>query len=65
MILYSRSLLVLMEEAERHNEVCNEFRHDLLGDAAVAAVPYLYPFMIEFALIGASVALIMSKHIGM
>jgi len=60
-----RSLLVLMEEAERHNEVCNEFRHDLLGDAAVAAVPYLYPFMIEFALIGASVALIMSKHIGM
>jgi len=60
-----RSLLVLMEEAEKHNEVCNEFRHDLLGDAAVAAVPYLYPFMIEFALIGASVALIMSKHIGM
>jgi len=59
-----RSLLDLMEEAEKHDEVCNEFRHDLLGDAAVAAVPYLYPFMIEYALIGASVALIMSKHIG-
>jgi len=59
-----RSLLDLTEEAEKHDEVCNEFRHDLLGDAAVAAVPYLYPFMIEYALIGASVALIMSKHIG-
>jgi len=59
-----RSLLVLMEEAESQKEVCNEYRHDILGDAAVAAVPYLYPFMIEYALIGASVALIMSKHIG-
>ena len=53
-----------MEEAESQKEVCNEYRHDILGDAAVAAVPCLYPFMIEYALIGASVALIMSKHIG-
>jgi len=58
------SLLDMLHKAEEEREICNEYRHDILGDVAVAAVPYLYPFMIEFALIGASVALIMSKHIG-
>jgi len=59
-----KSLLEMLQKAEEEHEICNEYRHDILGDVAVAAVPYLYPFMIEFALIGASVALIMSKHIG-
>ena len=43
---------------------CHEFRSKILGDILVSSQPYFYPFTVEFALIGASVAYIMSNHIG-
>merc|ERR1712223_565558 len=45
-------------------EACTMFRKDMIGRAFHEAIPFLYPFVIEYALIGASVALIMSYHIG-
>ena len=51
---------ILKEE----EEVCRHFRGDLMGDFAQNAIPILFPFVIEYVLIGASVALIMANHIG-
>jgi hypothetical protein len=45
-------------------EVCEEFRQNILGETITMTTPYLYPFIIEFALIGASVTFVMSNHIG-
>ena len=43
---------------------CHEFRSRILGETLISSMPYFYPFTVEFALIGASVAHIMSNHIG-
>ena len=43
---------------------CDEFHSKILGDRLLGSTPYFYPFIVEFALIGASVAYIMSNHIG-
>ena len=46
-------------------EKCEEFSRNFLGqDILSKSSTYLYPFIIEFSLIGASVAYIMSNHIG-
>jgi hypothetical protein len=50
-----------VHQAEEH---CEEYRTNLLGDVIKEASPYIYPFTIEFALIGASVFYLMSNHIG-
>jgi len=39
-------------------------RIDLMGDIVTKSAPYLYPFLIEFSLIGAGVLLIMWARIG-
>jgi len=39
-------------------------RIDLMGDIGIKASPYLYPFVIEFSLIGAAVLLIMWARVG-
>ena len=43
---------------------CSEFHSKVLGERLLGSTPYFYPFIVEFALIGASVAYIMSNHIG-
>jgi hypothetical protein len=43
---------------------CRQFRKDILGESVKHASPYFFPFIIEFSLIGAIVAFIMSEHIG-
>jgi len=48
---------------EEEENVCKEFRKNLIGRAFHEAIPFLYPFVVEYALIGASVALIMAYHI--
>jgi len=39
-------------------------RIDLMGDIVTKASPYLYPFVIEFSLIGAAVLLVMWARVG-
>ena len=56
--------LEAIKEAEESKDVCEHFRLDILGDTIARTTPYLYPFIIEFALIGASVTFVMSNHIG-
>ena len=53
--------LQLAEEAEK---ICEKYRTNILGDLINDSSAYFYPFIIEFALIGASVSFIMSNHIG-
>ncbi len=52
-------LIVLSSQKE-----CMEHHNNILGDALLHSSPYLYPFVIEFALIGASVSFIMWRHVG-
>ena len=59
----SFSLHNLLKSAEEEEEICKKFRRELVGDAH-ESLPILFPFIIEFALIGASVGLLMSQHIG-
>ena len=60
----THSLYDLLKSFEGEEEVCKEHRKDLIGEAAHELLPILFPFVIEFALIGASVFLVMSFHIG-
>ena len=39
-------------------------RIDLMGDIVTKSAPYLYPFLIEFSLIGAAVLMVMWARIG-
>jgi len=58
-------LLDRMRVMEKMNEDCHEYsRNFLRDDILTVSSPYLYPFIIEYSLIGASVAYIMSNHIG-
>merc|ERR1719189_1193720 len=58
-------LLSRMEKMEEMKAECMEHsRHFLPENILSLSSPYLYPFIIEYSLIGASVAYIMSKHIG-
>ena len=53
-----------IREYEERRRECLEFENDILGDAVIKSSPYLYPFVIEFALIGASVMFVMWRHVG-
>ena len=53
-----------IREYEERRLECLEFENDILGDAVIKSSPYLYPFVIEFALIGASVMFVMWRHVG-
>jgi hypothetical protein len=53
-----------LNASEQAEKICEEFRQNILGDLIKTTSPFLYPFIIEFALIGASVAYLMSNHIG-
>lgn len=58
-------LLERMLEMEKMKENCIEHSYNFLPhDILSKSSPYLYPFIIEYSLIGASVAYIMSNHIG-
>lgn len=58
-------LLERMKVMEKMTENCKEFSRNFLRDDILTLTsPYLYPFIIEYSLIGASVAYIMSNHIG-
>ena len=58
-------LLERMKVMEKMGEDCKEFsRNFLRDDILILTSPYLFPFIIEYSLIGASVAYIMSNHIG-
>lgn len=39
-------------------------RVDIMGTIVQDSAPYLYPFIIEYSLIGAAVIYVMWKHIG-
>ena len=54
-----------MKKMEELKEECMEHSNSFLPENILSlSSPYLYPFIIEYSLIGASVAYIMSKHIG-
>ncbi|CAM6055213.1 unnamed protein product [Sphagnum tenellum] len=58
------SLVSKLSEYWEHREECKNFTTDILGGAFARAAPYLYPFVIEYALIGASVMYLMWLHVG-
>lgn len=43
---------------------CSQHRHQVVQDVLTKAAPYLFPFIIEYLLIGAGVAFLMDRHIG-
>ena len=58
-------LLVRMLKMEELKEECMEKSSKFLPENILSqSSPYLFPFIIEYSLIGASVAYIMSNHIG-
>ena len=59
------TLTRLLESWEGEEEVCNKFRVDVVDGFATQAMPILFPFIIEYVLIGASMAFVMRNHIGM
>ena len=58
------SLTSLMNSWEKEEEICKKFRVDLIDGFAIKASAILSAFVIEYVLIGASMAFMMSKHIG-
>lgn len=53
-----------INSSEYEERLCDEFRTDVLGHSMKHAAPYIFPFIIEFSLIGAIVAYVMAEHIG-
>ena len=53
-----------MDRWEREEEICKKFRVDLIDGFAIKASAILSAFVIEYVLIGASMAFMMSQHIG-
>lgn len=51
-----------MNEEDIVNRTCG--RVEIMGSIVSDSAPYLYPFIVEYSLIGASVLYIMWKHIG-
>ncbi|KAK7083652.1 hypothetical protein SK128_020977, partial [Halocaridina rubra] len=51
-----------MTEEDIVNRTCE--RVEIMGSIVSDSAPYLYPFIVEYSLIGASVLYIMWKHIG-
>ena len=60
----THSFYDLMKEFEGEESNCRTHRRDSIGEEAVEALPILFPFVIEFTLIGFSAFLLMSFHIG-
>ena len=60
----STALHRLIEEFEGEEEICKHARKKFIGDAVLNLLPFLFVFIIEMTLIGASVFLVMSFHIG-
>ena len=52
----------LTQNVLRLNDSCG--RWDIMGNVVHLSAPYLYPFVIEYSLIGAAVIYIMWRHIG-
>lgn len=52
----------MMNEEDILNRTCE--RMEIMGSIVSDSAPYLYPFIVEYSLIGASVLYIMWKHIG-
>ena len=62
---HCKFLLAQMEKMENLTEECMEKRSKLLQKNVLSHTsPYLFPFVIVYSLIGASVAYKMLKHIG-
>ena len=61
----SSSLTSMIERWEGEEEICKQFRVDLIDGFATKATSVLSAFVIEFVLIGASMAFLMAQHIGM
>ena len=53
-----------MLEYEHRQVECLRLHNRLLGDLLIRTSPYLYPFVIEYALIGATVSLLMWRGVG-
>ena len=53
-----------IREAEEDDEACKDSRNEILGEALHESSPYLFPFVIEYVLIGASVLFVMWRHVG-
>lgn len=51
-----------VNEEDIVNRTCE--RVEIMGSIVSDSAPYLYPFIVEYSLIGASVLYIMWKHIG-
>eukprot|EP00095_Tigriopus_kingsejongensis_P008824 maker-scaffold280_size224562-snap-gene-0.12 protein:Tk08824 transcript:maker-scaffold280_size224562-snap-gene-0.12-mRNA-1 annotation:"conserved hypothetical protein" len=45
-------------------ERCRRYHQNILGTTLIDSSPFLYPFVIEYALIGASVLFVMWRHVG-
>ncbi len=53
-----------IRQYEHKQRECLELQNNILGDALLKSSPYLYPFVIEYVLMGASVLFIMWRHVG-
>ena len=59
------SFTSLVDCWEGEEEICKKFRVDLIDGFALRASAVLSDFVIEYVIIGASMAFLMSQHIGM
>ena len=53
-----------MNTTEFEERMCDDFKSDVLGNSLKIADPYIFPFIVEFSLIGAIVSFIMAKPLG-
>lgn len=45
-------------------DMCDGYNSTVLGDAIMVSSPYIFPFVVEFALIGAAIFFSMYRHVG-
>ena len=64
-LICTGSFTSLVDCWEGEEEICKKFRVDLIDGFAIRASSVLSAFMIEYVVIGASMAFLMSQHIGM
>ena len=63
-IICTGSFTSLVDCWEGEEEICKKFRVDLIDGFAIRANAILSAFVIEYVVIGASMAFLMSQHIG-
>lgn len=54
--------LTAFNETVNNSDICGKV--NIMGTIVQESGPYLYPFIIEYSLIGAAVIYVMWKHIG-